>query len=66
MKGRTTELARIGEKSLVMWEHEGGRKEYVVCSFYDGNKPIGSQWSWGHYFTDIFGAVDYISVNAYK
>ena len=66
MKGRTTELARVNDKSLVLWEKPSGNKEFVVCTDYDCNKPVGSQWCWGHYFTDVFDAVDYMSASAYR
>lgn len=65
-RGRTMELAKVNDKSLVLWEKPSGNKEYVVCSHYDSTKPVGNQWCWGHYFSDIFSATDYMSTTAYK
>lgn len=60
MQEFTIELKKIDERrSLVLWVSPGGNKQYIVCSFYDGTKPVGSQWSWGHYFDDLWDAVDY-------
>ena len=56
----TIELAKVDEnRSLVVWVKDQGRK-FVVCSYYDKSRPIGIKWDWGHYFDDIFDAVDYI------
>ena len=63
---RTIELVKVNDKSVVLWEHKSGYKQYVVCSYYDGEKPIGAQWCWGHYFTDLFAAVDYIRETEHK
>lgn len=60
MTGFTMEIKKIDERrSLVLWVRENGSYEFVVCSYYDATQPIGSQWSWGHYFNDIYEAVDY-------
>lgn len=67
MKEYTVSLATLSnDKSLVLWVKESGNKEFVVCTDYDPEKPVGSQWIWGHYFWDIFSAVDYISKTGYK
>lgn len=59
MKEFTIELAKINrDQSLVMWT-KGNRKEFVVCTDYDAEKEVGSQWIWGHYFWDIVSAVEY-------
>lgn len=56
----TVELKKIDERrSLVLWVKPEGRKEYVVCSFYEPDQPVGQQWCWGHYFSDLWDAVDY-------
>lgn len=56
----TLELIKINsQRSLVLWIKSNGRKEYVVCSYYDPTKEIGSQWYWGHYFFNLFDAVEY-------
>ena len=66
MSEYTVELARLKtDRSLVLWVKESGNKEFVVCTDYDPNKPVGSQWIWGHYFWDVFSAVDYISLKGY-
>ena len=60
MQEFTIELKKIDERrSLVLWMSPRGNKQYVVCSFYDEAKPVGSQWCWGHYFDDLWEAVDY-------
>lgn len=60
MQEFTIELKKIDERrSLVLWMGQCGAQKYVVCSYYDNTKPIGSQWCWGHYFTDLYEAVDY-------
>lgn len=56
----TIELAKVDDtRSLVVWVKDQRRK-FVVCSYYDESRPIGIQWDWGHYFDDIFDAIDYI------
>lgn len=60
MKEFTIELKKIDDRrSLVVWVTPGGNKKFVVCSYYDHEKPVGSQWAWGHYFTDLWAAVEY-------
>ena len=55
----TMELAKIDDvRSIVLWEYNGSKK-YVVCSHYDATQPVGQQWYWGHYFFNLFEAVDY-------
>lgn len=67
MSEYTVSLADLNSgKSLVLWVKPSGRKEFVVCTGYDPEKPIGEQWYWGHYFWDLFSAVDYISETGYK
>lgn len=66
MTGKTIELAKVNDKSLVLWEKPSGNTEFVVCTAYDSTKPVGDQWYWGHYFNDIFDAVDYMSKTAYR
>lgn len=64
----TIELAKIDDRrSIVLWvikDAEGKiiKREYVVCSYYDSEKEVGSQWYWGHYFRDLFDAVAYAKV----
>lgn len=66
MGGYTVELSKLdGDRSLVLWVTERGTKKYVVCSYYDPDKPVGQQWYWGHYFTDLWGAVDYAKEEGY-
>lgn len=56
----TVELKKIDDRrSLVLWVTPEGHKKFVVCSFYDQEEPVGSQWCWGHYFEDIMDAVAY-------
>jgi hypothetical protein len=56
----TVELKKVDDaRSIVLWVHASGRKEFVVCSYYDETKPVGQQWCWGHYFQDVCSAVDY-------
>ena len=56
----TTELKKIdARRSLVLWEHPSGKKEFVVCSYYDPEQPVGQQWCWGHYFKDLEAAIEY-------
>ena len=56
----TVELKKIDERrSLVLWVTPEGHKKFVVCSFYDPKQPVGQQWCWGHYFTDIEDAIEY-------
>lgn len=56
----TLELAKLDDRrSLVAWVIDDQVHTFVVCSFYDPTKPVGQQWSWGHYFTDVFDAVRY-------
>jgi len=47
-----------GQHSIVLW-HAGSKNQYVVCSYYNEEKAIGSRWDWGHYFDDICSACDY-------
>ena len=55
----TIELAKINrDQSLVMWVKDDF-KEFVVCTDYNEEKPMGSRWCWGHYFWDIVSAVEY-------
>lgn len=60
MEEYTIELKKISDsKSLVLWATPEGNKQFVVCSFYDQTQPVGQQWYWGHYFNDLFEAVEY-------
>lgn len=62
----TVELAKFDlQHSLVLWVSKTGIKQFVVCSYYDPEKPVGQQWSWGHYFWDLLDAVDYAKENGY-
>jgi len=57
----TVELKKIdARRSLVLWVTPEGYKKFVVCSYYNADEPVGQQWVWGHYFTDIEDAVKYI------
>lgn len=66
IKEYTIELKKVDDRrSIVLWMVENAegkviKKEYVVCSYYDPTKEVGSQWYWGHYFHDLFNAVDYV------
>lgn len=55
-------IAKIDKcRSLVgIYNANGELKQYVVCSYYNPNDPFGSQWCWGHYFTDFIAACKYI------
>ena len=56
----TVELKKIDDRrSLILWVTPEGNKKFVVCSFYDPKEPVGQQWCWGHYFTDLYEAVEY-------
>lgn len=55
----TVELMKIDERrSLVLWCY-GDHKKFVVCSYYDPTKEVGTQWYWGHYFFDLKDAMEY-------
>ena len=62
MKVSSRELGKINDRqSMVEILNEDGRAvEWVVCSFYDGTKPFGSQWNWGHYFSSFGNACLYV------
>ena len=61
MNEYTIELKKIDKRrSLVLWVTPGGHKKFVVCSYYDPEKPVGSQWCWGHYFEGLDSAIAYI------
>ncbi len=63
----TMELKKIDERrSLVLivttdkrQKTAEGRKTFVVCSYYNPEMPVGAQWTWGHYFDDLWEAVEY-------
>jgi len=50
---------------LVLWIHPSGKKEFVVCSYYDEEKEMGSRWCWGHYFNEIEDALEYWNEEGY-
>ncbi|MBE6121162.1 MAG: hypothetical protein E7190_00430 [Erysipelotrichaceae bacterium] len=57
---QTFELHKFdNQHSLVLLIYPSGEKEFVCCSFYDPEKPIGSQWEWGHYFDNLEDALKY-------
>ena len=60
LKEKADLLEKKGDKSLVMWVKPSGNKEFVVCSYYNSEKPVGSQWCWGHYFSTVTSAVEYL------
>lgn len=65
MNEYTVELKKIDDRrSLVLWVTPEGHKKFVVCSWYDPGQPVGQQWSWGHYFTDLYEAIRYSIVEA--
>lgn len=39
---------------FMLWIHESGHEEYVVCSNWNGHS-----WDWGHYFTSGENALEY-------
>ena len=40
MTGKTIELAKVNDKSLVLCEKPSGNTEFVVCTAYDSTKPV--------------------------
>lgn len=56
------ELMKVNERqSLVAKIINGKVHEYVVCSYFDPTQPDGSQWCWGHYFSNLENAMDYVA-----
>ena len=62
MEAKTFELLKCkdGQHSLVLYMHKSGKVEFVVCSFFDPERIIGSQWEWGHYFDDFYKVIRYM------
>lgn len=62
MKVWSRELGKINDaQSMVeILDENDVPVEWVVCSFYDSRKPFGSQWSWGHYFSNFVDACLYV------
>lgn len=53
------ELKKNGTRSLVAVLDGEKITEYLTCTDYDGTRPFGSQWVWGHYYgSDLERAVD--------
>ena len=54
-------------RMLLLREHENGRLEYVVGSYFVEKRHDGAlgyshmdySWVWGHYFDDVVSAVDF-------
>ena len=65
---KSLELLKFNERqSLVqIFKDNGEHHQYCVCSYYDENKPEGSKWSWGHYFTTMEGALKYIATECFS
>lgn len=64
MKSR--ELLKFSDRqSLVEITSESGEIQYCVCSYYDEDAPEGSKWYWGHYFTAIKDALEYIVLDCF-
>ena len=63
MKVWSREIGKIDmRQSMVEILNENGTPvEWVVCSYYDPNRPFGSQWDWGHYFNSFAGACIYVA-----
>jgi hypothetical protein len=61
------EILKISEKQslIARIKDDGSIYEYVVCSNYDDNAPEGSKWDWGHYFTAIRDALEYIVLDCF-
>ena len=62
MKVSSRELGKVNDRqSMVEILNENNEPvEWVVCSYYDATKPLGSQWSWGHYFSNFVDACLYV------
>lgn len=62
MKVSSRELGKINKmQSMVEILNENNEPvEWVVCSEYDANRPFGSQWIWGHYFSNFVDACLYV------
>lgn len=65
---RSMEIGKLNSRqSLVAILNENDEiVEYVVCSHYTPSRPFGSQWDWGHYFTNLKDAFDYIVTEVNK
>lgn len=64
MKSR--ELLKFSDRqSLVEIKSESGNIRYCVCSHYDDSLPEGSKWDWGHYFSSIRDALEYIVLDCF-
>ena len=69
MPSRTSrEIGKLNSRqSLVeILDENNKRTQWVVCSYYDGTKPFGTQWNWGHYFTSLWNACVYIATEVDK
>lgn len=65
MKSR--ELLKFSQRqSLVEITKDNGTIEYCVCSYYDDNAPEGSKWDWGHYFSTMKNALEYIVLECFN
>ena len=62
MKVSSRELGKVNDRqSMVEILNENNEPvEWVVCSYYDATKPYGSQWNWGHYFSNFVDACLYV------
>lgn len=62
MKVSSRELGKIDDRrSMVeILNEDGNPVEWVICSYYDATKPYGSQWNWGHYFSNFVDACLYV------
>lgn len=60
----TLELAKFGDgsdRSLVVWVKDGKIINFLTCSYYQPDQPVGQQWCWGHYFDNLMDAVNFMN-----
>lgn len=63
---KTRELLKLNERQSLVEIEKTNSTEYCVCSYYDDNKPEGSKWSWGHYFSSLENAIKYAAIECFK
>lgn len=63
MARKSMEIGKLNSRQSLVAILNGNNEivEYVVCSYYTPLRPFGSQWDWGHYFTNLKDACDYIA-----
>ena len=52
----TKEILKYNDRSVVEISTDGRVIKYATVTNYDPQKPVGTQWDWGHYY-DIYGGV---------